>query len=903
MFKQKKSNQNDFNILLFKAISGSRLDYVKEIIKRGANVNSMFSGQTVLHEAVKKGKYKIVKLLLDKGADICLVNKNFDSAIELAAQQNRYNILKLLLLRRKTFNRKVFQGYVNYCYDNYANKAGEEADRHNYSMMAHFASRLSGANVYKLLADKKERNPEKYIVQLYSFQTKEKSLNGWQVEKFLPIRIYSFFEILIKLKRGIIKPYSASIDVQMKLIEQLEQEILLSIELLRTVHDRLAILQYNDLDEEIDDQEDLLPKNKRIDLLYGALAEYICETVFLLQPGKSYNISIGFIDHECTLSIISHQGYILGRIDNLGFGVKKHEPKVNSDQEEELIFPFKYPFKLFSMRQSNNIPGKKALISYLKNVFIIKDREYGKFENTYTYTKLNEIYGDKSSVRKYSEFKGGWPQIALKHIQTTENCVMESQQWGLMMRSYEKKFFTWLTMKETVCVVDKVRILCSKNLCEEEYWEMRNTKNKTFTKGKLVKYCKYTKFDSNFMEIIFEVLVLDCLSQEPLNSYQRLYISPYLKATKRSASSKGSFARIYNRKPKLTTLVEFLQQCCAGIPNRVNDIIAEMLTWLYLGKHYDLRESLERSLVVFKDSKSFDIQNKLFIIASLSLSLNNSTNDRELYDKAMSYLNKCQSTGTHAVGLIKGIIQGNLAISQSEPNKHYAAMQCLREVASKSNNQRVRLLAWYNLAVSHHYLGNINEAKKAYNNCGNLQVILFKESNYLIKFKKVWKYIFLDMSRNQGLLNIIDKNLELAEGLFIKCKKITEPKVHFLDALGLGMVYKECMLLRPETLERVEEYHKKALHYLQIAISVKPSDNYIQFQLQSLKEEYNRLIQHTKQIATQTSSPVMQSVASQTPNSRESEHVGKKRKREATKKDNEEVEIDHPKKRYKCACM
>ncbi|KAF2896550.1 hypothetical protein ILUMI_09600 [Ignelater luminosus] len=71
--------------LLHIAISKSKLDVARELIKRGADVNARYIlNITPLHVAAKKGDANAVRLLLRYGADVHLLNELNESALECA---------------------------------------------------------------------------------------------------------------------------------------------------------------------------------------------------------------------------------------------------------------------------------------------------------------------------------------------------------------------------------------------------------------------------------------------------------------------------------------------------------------------------------------------------------------------------------------------------------------------------------------------------------------------------------------------------------------------------------------------------------------------------------------------------------------------------------------------------
>ena len=71
---------------------------IKLLIERGADVNAKSKdGNTALITATSYGRIENVKLLIDKGADINAKSKNGGTALIWAAKMGRTEIIKLLL--------------------------------------------------------------------------------------------------------------------------------------------------------------------------------------------------------------------------------------------------------------------------------------------------------------------------------------------------------------------------------------------------------------------------------------------------------------------------------------------------------------------------------------------------------------------------------------------------------------------------------------------------------------------------------------------------------------------------------------------------------------------------------------------------------------------------------------
>ncbi len=83
---------------LIEAAEDGHTEVVKELLKKGANVNACNSSEeTALMMAVKTGNPLVVKALIDKGADVNAKDKKGTTPLMLAVENRRYTVAKLLL--------------------------------------------------------------------------------------------------------------------------------------------------------------------------------------------------------------------------------------------------------------------------------------------------------------------------------------------------------------------------------------------------------------------------------------------------------------------------------------------------------------------------------------------------------------------------------------------------------------------------------------------------------------------------------------------------------------------------------------------------------------------------------------------------------------------------------------
>jgi len=81
---------------IFNAIREYNIEYVRKNVNK-TNINKIYCGKTLLIEAVMVGDYDIVKLLLEKGADVNKRNWRNDAPIVAACIRKDKKIVELLL--------------------------------------------------------------------------------------------------------------------------------------------------------------------------------------------------------------------------------------------------------------------------------------------------------------------------------------------------------------------------------------------------------------------------------------------------------------------------------------------------------------------------------------------------------------------------------------------------------------------------------------------------------------------------------------------------------------------------------------------------------------------------------------------------------------------------------------
>lgn len=109
-FKKALSNpDNDKQTALMIACKEGHFEIVKLLLEKEANVNHQSNyGWTALMLACEKGNIKIVKLLLEKKAQINLKNIEKSTALMIACEKNHMEIVKLLIPKKIIYDLSSF---------------------------------------------------------------------------------------------------------------------------------------------------------------------------------------------------------------------------------------------------------------------------------------------------------------------------------------------------------------------------------------------------------------------------------------------------------------------------------------------------------------------------------------------------------------------------------------------------------------------------------------------------------------------------------------------------------------------------------------------------------------------------------------------------------------------------
>ncbi len=100
-----QQTQLDLNKQLLFAVRGNDFNKVKDLVSKGASVDTKDSdGWTLLHHTARRGYLEVAEFLIEKGADINAEDKYGKKPIQRAAEDNNKNIITLLLSKGVNIN-------------------------------------------------------------------------------------------------------------------------------------------------------------------------------------------------------------------------------------------------------------------------------------------------------------------------------------------------------------------------------------------------------------------------------------------------------------------------------------------------------------------------------------------------------------------------------------------------------------------------------------------------------------------------------------------------------------------------------------------------------------------------------------------------------------------------------
>jgi hypothetical protein len=465
-------------------VKSGQVELAQEALLGGSNPNILSKKEKMnaLHLSVQRENVSVFRLLAENPlADLNSVNMQFQPSIVIAGtlKNNKKEMINSIISLRKPIDSNLLDQYIFTCVNAFSRKGNPtESD---FALLAHYVSRLCGVHVGELINQKHDNNDDRYLIHLCQYSGAKKyneargrkiELEGWSAHEFLPIRIFSLFEILVKLEQG-----SIIVEEKANWCILLRKEILTELETFKIEQERRAIAKSADF------------SNVERELLYRILAEKLLTNI-LNNPTKEYCLSGGYQGHAIYVSFIFNEekNELAIRYDNLGNGAKRRHLIDNG-----VIYPRTVKIK---------IVDTESVMLFIKELFSIKskelpeepeepekpqgpkDSEYNAAKKQYKedMIKYNEALDkiddekDKLLEKFYDDennfnFEDISSEVFGLPKQQAETCVATSHQVGLLLRLQDKPFYEWVLAEEKRCIVQPNRNSGSLQLDNLQFWD------------------------------------------------------------------------------------------------------------------------------------------------------------------------------------------------------------------------------------------------------------------------------------------------------------------------------------------------------------------------------------------------------------------------------------------------
>lgn len=446
------TNVEAANKWLESAIRGKNLPDVKQALIIRANPNQLFGDDSALTLAVKSGSLEIVQELVIGGADINLVNKKFESAIDIAGDMKNFEIHQYLIEQRKLFNETVFDDIIISCSEGFQHLTGETPERENLTLIAHYASRLTGVNIGELFSGKNTINYRVCLAHLLSLEDAKfdgEELDGWKAQQYLAVYIHFLLEIYIKLRVGAMNHISADRKSQVELELWIRNEILTNLESLRLLGDRISICDNY--------------SRPQLSELYRALSRSIVEKINHMGHSKEIMIVGGYKGHTLYISFSNRKNsdvnYIDIRVDNVGALSSSH----NEKKEKRVVTLQPHHIGSFKLDVFFNRDEFKDYIVGLFEAKLLSNSSQDKNEAEH------KIY-DKSKT--LDSLKSQLPLLDYPYSreQIADNCVTECHKVGMLIRSRTPAQHRWILAQQVKVAADPVRAEAARAVGDPKYW-------------------------------------------------------------------------------------------------------------------------------------------------------------------------------------------------------------------------------------------------------------------------------------------------------------------------------------------------------------------------------------------------------------------------------------------------
>ena len=419
---------NDF----FQALYNNDLDGVKNHLN-SENIDARDKkGKTPLIISIENNNIEMMKEIIKNNPNYHIMDNDYRGPLMIAMNTNNNEAIYHLLLNRRKVNCEYINSILQSYFSQYKDYHREEVDKIN--LVNHVTTILSHYNIALITLEE----VNKYFGHIFDERGNidEKNIELWASEKYLPLLIRLYVNILAKIEHDDIKFPKSYTEQYVK--ESIIEEISVAMETLQLRRESLTIHK---------GKFDNIFKKKFI----NAHVKNIVKKIIDLKDDESLCYNSGFTEyktgHTLYVNFIKNRDSIDVRIDNLGSGSDQHFSIFKANNKKYIAPCYLKSFK-------NSEINEDTLSTYVEEIIA------AKFERRKVAT--GKIYCNVCEYHDNSYFE---------EAQTVGNCVVKNYNIGRKIR-LGKELYDWLYKKELeVLIAFKIELKKSdmQRLVSERY--------------------------------------------------------------------------------------------------------------------------------------------------------------------------------------------------------------------------------------------------------------------------------------------------------------------------------------------------------------------------------------------------------------------------------------------------
>ena len=414
----------------FDAIKQQDIPLTRKMLAEGINVNALSPNGTALYLSVKLHNFELLKLLVEKDADINIVQMDFDNserhphdgllhscfistAIDFLCinyEAKNDGILKYLLENRSMVTRMMIEERIQYC-----RKLFDEQHTSEKMLFDYCASYFLRKNMYDSILLVGADDVATMVAATFNMtgHLPHGPLNdGSTHQAFFTLLIRSLFEQIVRFKLN----RDSSIRSEQQYTHAL-QELRHSLETYNLLMDISSI------------------PDERMEQFYPSVVNNIINKLKRMGKKEEYTLPLKWSGHAVCLSLIREAASIVIRIDNLNEGqADKHKTYRHTNKYLVII-----PKIIGEIMLENLEDNKDYFTSLIKCMKVKLSREQG-IKELYQNTKLRNLNTSRiSMMTDQLEEKSKTLDCFVQQVES--NCFIKSHEPGVAIRIDDRD--TW----------------------------------------------------------------------------------------------------------------------------------------------------------------------------------------------------------------------------------------------------------------------------------------------------------------------------------------------------------------------------------------------------------------------------------------------------------------------------